>query len=163
MQDLLEKKLKGMIAAYKGCECDMSVCMMDMLNDLDAVGEILRSNGVESVWFLKLLAHNGIVSMFDRESERKHSAEDSFVYILSSEKTKLTKIGYSSNVRQRIKALQNSGPDGLILKCLIRGGIETESMLHKKYASKRKHGEWFSLSEEDIQSLQSISVNQKSK
>lgn len=159
MNSLLEQKLKEMIATYKECGCDMSECMMNMLNDLDVIGELLKCNGIESVWFLKLLAHNGIVSMFDREAERKHAVEDSFVYILSSKKTKLTKIGYSSNVKQRIKALQNSGPDGLVLKCLIKGGTETEGMLHKKYADKRKHGEWFSLSDEDIESLKSISLH----
>ncbi|MGS3834526.1 GIY-YIG nuclease family protein, partial [Escherichia coli] len=80
------------------------------------------------------------------------------VYVLSSKKTGLTKIGYSSNIPQRIKSLGNSGPDCLKLECLIPGGRETENMLHRKFAAKRKHGEWFALSKDDIEGLKSVAI-----
>ncbi|WP_315969906.1 GIY-YIG nuclease family protein [Escherichia coli] len=72
--------------------------------------------------------------------------------------TGLTKIGYSSNIPQRIKSLGNSGPDCLKLECLIPGGRETENMLHRKFAAKRKHGEWFALSKDDIEGLKSVAI-----
>ncbi|WP_265745047.1 GIY-YIG nuclease family protein [Escherichia coli] len=40
----------------------------------------------------------------------------------------------------------------------IPGGRETENMLHRKFAAKRKHGEWFALSKDDIEGLKSVAI-----
>ncbi|HDT1359422.1 TPA: GIY-YIG nuclease family protein [Escherichia coli] len=45
-----------------------------------------------------------------------------------------------------------------LFECLIPGGRETENMLHRKFAAKRKHGEWFALSKDDIEGLKSVAI-----
>lgn len=155
-----EEKVQKMLSLYKEDRCQkVPENIAELMELASEFADMLRFAGVESAFFIKLLMHNGLMSTMNRVMEDQKK-ENPRVYVLSSRKTGLTKIGYSSNIPQRIKALGNAGPDNLTLECLIPGGSETESMLHRKFAAKRKHGEWFSLSIEDINGLKTISIIQ---
>lgn len=75
---------------------------------------------------------------------------EGYVYLIHSEHG--TKIGKSKRPIQRIAQLQTQMP--FIFKYIentfVENCSETETYLHKEFASKRLNGEWFNLSEEDI-------------
>lgn len=154
----LEEKLQRMISLYK--EDNRQKVPENIAELMELASEfsgMLKSSGVQSAFFVEMLMHGGLMATMRRvmEDQRKEPPQ---IYVLSSKKTGLTKIGYSSNIPQRIKSLGNSGPDCLKLECLIPGGRETENMLHRKFAAKRKHGEWFALSKDDIEGLKSVAL-----
>lgn len=53
------------------------------------------------------------------------------------------KIGYTSNLANRISALSGAAGTELNVLRTIDGGRPTERWLHKKFAAYRTHGEWF--------------------
>lgn len=65
----------------------------------------------------------------------------------------LYKIGYSSNLPQRLKALQSATADKLEIVASWPGSLITEHRAHQKFASKRVHGEWFELNDQDLEAL----------
>jgi len=65
----------------------------------------------------------------------------------------LFKIGKSKNIERRIKALQTSNPT-IELVLTIEGDIELN--LHEKYAALRVKGEWFKLSELQINEIKQL-------
>lgn len=62
----------------------------------------------------------------------------------------LFKIGRSSDIWKRISTLETANPD-IKLICVINKDIESE--LHGMFDTKRYHGEWFKLSNEDLQQI----------
>lgn len=155
-----EEKVQKMLSLYTQDSCQkVPENIAELMELASEFSDMLRHAGVKSAFFVELLMHGGLMATMNRvmEDQKKESPQ---VYVLSSQKTGLTKIGYSSNIPQRIKALGNAGPDNLLLECLMPGGSDTENMLHRKFAAKRRHGEWFALSKEDIQGLKSASLSQ---
>lgn len=66
------------------------------------------------------------------------------VYFIQGEKTKLVKIGKTSNtIPERLAKLQTGSPDKLRLIGICFGPTCTERMLHNKFKEHRRHGEWF--------------------
>lgn len=63
------------------------------------------------------------------------------------------KIGKSVNPQQRIKGLQLPGKPETIRIYSVDRGARLELELHANYASKRGHGEWFSLTDADISDI----------
>jgi hypothetical protein len=56
------------------------------------------------------------------------------------------KVGLSSfgNARRRIAQLQTGASEPLLLVAVLAGGANTERHLHRRFAARRLHGEWFS-------------------
>lgn len=67
-------------------------------------------------------------------------------FILNNDKVK---IGYTKNVKRRLKQLQTANGDNLILLGYIEGDKEVEHQLHQKFDTYRirENGEWFIASE----------------
>ena len=70
----------------------------------------------------------------------------------------LAKIGVSRNIDQRLKTLQASSPEKLaVLGSRVydrsREAYSTERELHARFEDKRGHGEWFDLTDEDINTI----------
>jgi len=65
------------------------------------------------------------------------------VYFIGGE-TGPIKIGESSNVRNRFSDLQASSPVVLSVLATCPGGSKAEREYHRRFASARLHGEWFS-------------------
>lgn len=55
----------------------------------------------------------------------------------------LIKIGISTNLTSRIRAIRNSSPTELELLGTLPGGSATEGLLHMRFGEHRQHGEWF--------------------
>lgn len=72
------------------------------------------------------------------------------VYLLKS--GRFYKIGKASVFDRRIKQikLQQPEPVEVVHKIYTHDAHEAERQWHKRFASKRKNGEWFELSEADV-------------
>lgn len=77
------------------------------------------------------------------------SFEDGFVYLIRNNRNGFTKIGWSKTPKLREETLQSEEPE-ISLFATMRGTLEDEFNLHVFFASKRKRGEWFSLTDQDI-------------
>lgn len=55
----------------------------------------------------------------------------------------LIKIGISTNVQSRFRAIRNSSPVPVELVAVIRGDTFFEGRAHDKFRHLRRHGEWF--------------------
>lgn len=80
------------------------------------------------------------------------------VYFLKCTQTFLYKIGYSTNVKTRIRDIQRASPTVIELAWVLPSDdcIADERCCHKLFGSNRVKGEWFDLKEDDIQSLEGL-------
>jgi hypothetical protein len=69
------------------------------------------------------------------------------------------KIGYTSNIQKRLDSLQTGQPLEIKCLCLIKGDRRVESSLHKKFGEYRVRREWFSMSDELMQYIQTLKDN----
>lgn len=76
--------------------------------------------------------------------------EPSKTYLMYDSNTNFTKIGKSKNPQQRERTLQAEKPT-ISLFAISEKDVEKE--LHQKYASRRIRGEWFDLSEDEINAI----------
>jgi hypothetical protein len=76
------------------------------------------------------------------------------IYLATANGHGYTKIGFSSVPKVRESTLQAEEPSfRLIFKSAPKFTIRDEQSLHRRYAAKRKRGEWFLLSQGDINSI----------
>lgn len=80
------------------------------------------------------------------------------IYFVQSAGTQMVKIGMVESddyraVLERVKDLQVGSGQELILLKAIKGGREEEAALHLRWYSRRVHGEWFKMTEEDISEI----------
>jgi hypothetical protein len=57
------------------------------------------------------------------------------------------KIGYSTNLRKRLGALQAGVPERVVLEFSCAGDMRMEKELHQRFARDRLHSEWFRYSD----------------
>lgn len=62
-----------------------------------------------------------------------------------------TKIGTTTDLKQRLTTLQTSNPNVLKVVLTLPGGVELESRLHEVFGHKRRQREWFELSSQDLE------------
>lgn len=55
----------------------------------------------------------------------------------------MIKIGWSTNVDERLRTMQPHSPVTLVLLATVRGGVALEQQLHERFKKHRAHGEWF--------------------
>ena len=101
------------------------------------------------------------VSKVRMEQQRGSSAKDAYdgnnyVYVLKAKGQSLYKIGFTSREpTRRLQEFQPKLPFETSLKWTIQSEnarqIETE--LHRLFSTKRKNGEWFELSPEDLEAI----------
>lgn len=86
----------------------------------------------------------------------KPAPQSGYVYLLHH--NGLHKIGVSSNVLKRLNQISPKMPYEVSLVHCIKTPdmFALESALHEKYADKRANGEWFELSESDVEYIKSI-------
>jgi hypothetical protein len=84
---------------------------------------------------------------------RKH-----YVYLIECDHAGIYKIGYSEKPTERLAALQTSSPCPLRLVLTIKEGNPRllEKDLHMIFWEQRQYNEWFKLSPEDVQWIQSL-------
>lgn len=74
------------------------------------------------------------------------------VYFIRAGEDGPVKIGKSVDAESRLRALQTSHYETLILMRVVKGDCLVESWYHKKYEDKRIRGEWFSFDESMLHS-----------
>jgi len=82
-----------------------------------------------------------------------------YVYLIKDCERNLYKIGMTTDIRKRLNALQSStGNSSLMLIHKIRSKrcSELEKILHQMFAGKCVFGEWFQLTDEDVDWIKSI-------
>ncbi len=62
----------------------------------------------------------------------------------------LIKIGFTTNIRLRLRKLRSQTPNTLKLLGTIPGTRRDEARLHDRFYSKRIWGEWFDISEQQV-------------
>lgn len=74
---------------------------------------------------------------------RPDRATNEYVYAIRGESTEMVKLGRTTDVLERLRALRLGSPSSLILLGHWRGGADAEQLLHDRFAEQRSHGEWF--------------------
>lgn len=75
---------------------------------------------------------------------------------------KYIKIGFTTDIKNRLSTLQTSSPTKLTVIKLTKGTIRQEKELHKRFSNLRTNGEWFELSNDlltYIASLKDVKLN----
>jgi hypothetical protein len=82
----------------------------------------------------------------------------SFVYIIQNTSTNIYKIGVSDNVDMRIKNLQtaNGFPLLIIDKFICNNAFNMENQIHKLLKEYKLTGEWFILTQEDLDNVRKM-------
>lgn len=85
---------------------------------------------------------------------RKHK-RSSILYLIRESLTNATKIGIASNLESRLSSLQTGSVQELSVLAYfpIKGAKTQENHLHQRYAHKHVRGEWFDLSDDDIETI----------
>lgn len=71
--------------------------------------------------------------------------ETGHIYVVGNETGEYVKIGWSTQVRRRLLAMQTYIPTSLKIYSVISGSRTTEASLHARFADLRANGEWFRL------------------
>jgi hypothetical protein len=72
---------------------------------------------------------------------------ESVVYFVEALELDRVKIGWTTNLEERLHDLQTGCPAPVELCFTLPGGRPEEASLHRRFAHARVHGEWFRLSE----------------
>ncbi|MEU2415144.1 GIY-YIG nuclease family protein [Streptomyces sp. NPDC013099] len=75
------------------------------------------------------------------------------MYLIGSLGSPLVKIGCTDNPERRLRHLQTGSPLPLQLLALFEGGYLVEAELHRRFADKRRHGEWFGLGPDPVEAV----------
>jgi len=78
-----------------------------------------------------------------------------FIYEKTQSPTSVYKVGQSKKPYQRMRNLQTGNMRKLaiyrIIECATKKQAETvEATIHERYANQRVHGEWFQISQEEV-------------
>lgn len=76
------------------------------------------------------------------------------VYIIGSSGSPLVKIGRTTNLTQRLAAIQRMSPVPLVVLCTYDGGSAVETAMHRHFKDRRTHGEWFDLGDDPVAATQ---------
>ena len=84
----------------------------------------------------------------------------SYVYLIQCEK--YHKIGIAYRLDQRLRGLQTGNPFKLDLKAsvLVDDARALETQLHQNYSLNRTQGEWFELTDNDVQGIIKMMLDQ---
>ena len=92
--------------------------------------------------------------------EEKYLKSLHFIYFVQDTVLKYIKIGYTNNIKRRIKDLQVGNPHKLELIAQINGGKNKEERLHKKFDKYNIRNEWFEPNEEILKYISEINVKE---
>lgn len=120
-------------------------------------GEIMLPPGLKGIIFVPFAD----VPVLEQSSknlktaiQKNQSARNDihYVYIMFNKHNKYHKIGRSIKPEYRERTLQGQEPDIELVEKWI-ASAEVERTLHRKYKEKRMRGEWFDLTENDVEEI----------
>jgi hypothetical protein len=89
--------------------------------------------------------------LLERIQAKAETEKVGSVYVVEAPAVGRQKIGHTlRDPLVRLRGLQNGSPVLLELRCSFDASPEIETRLHKRFADRRLHGEWFELTEEQI-------------
>jgi hypothetical protein len=89
----------------------------------------------------------------NRQNKNFKKHEDCFIYVVKDIKRGLIKIGKANNVFNRFKQLKTANAE-IELLTSYRGTIKDEKILHSYFDSDRVSGEWFCLTQDQVEFIQ---------
>jgi len=92
--------------------------------------------------------------VYDKPTDEKMKG---FIYFIQGECGGPIKIGYTTDLKARLKTLQTGYPDRLELLFAFPGNPEDEKKTHERYGEYRLQGEWFRPTPELLKSIQKLS------
>lgn len=126
---------------------DKNIILKNFNNDLEMI-EYARDNGCISL--SECLMYGFMIHMKDQKIKEKITK--GYIYLISDDR--YIKIGITKNIKNRINSIQHGNPDAnIIYYKYIENYVNIEKILHEKYKSKKIKGEWFKLSEYDINEI----------
>ncbi|WP_329390153.1 GIY-YIG nuclease family protein [Streptomyces sp. NBC_01716] len=75
--------------------------------------------------------------------------QESVVYVIGDGRSRVVKIGTTSNLRSRLKGLQTGSAYELRVLWSFGGDVRLEEYLHRRYGELRLEGEWFDFGDDD--------------
>lgn len=93
----------------------------------------------------------------NRKSRERYATQrhEEITYLVWSPGLKLVKIGITTGMKMRFKAIRNGCPDAVLLGTLP-AGRELERYLHAVLASQSAGGEWFNLGSNPVQVVDTL-------
>ncbi|MFJ9101336.1 GIY-YIG nuclease family protein [Streptomyces sp. NPDC102405] len=82
------------------------------------------------------------------------SQEAEVVYVLGTPGSNVVKIGRTTNIDQRLAAIQRMSPVPLAILWTHPGGSTLEANLHRHFKALRSHGEWFTFGRDPVSIIQ---------
>lgn len=76
------------------------------------------------------------------------------VYVLGTPGSNTVKIGRTTGLARRVADIQRMSPVPLVVLWTHLGGHELETWLHRHFASRRSHGEWFTFEGDPVPLIQ---------
>ncbi len=142
--------------------CEQLGYLTVKINDyqhLKGLDSVFIAKDVKGLIFVPFFYHKDIYAyIFGKIDYEKMEPGDDHVYLIFNDRNKFVKIGKSKNPSLREKTLQGEDPE-LFMIAVWRANAKLERVLHKKYADKRKRGEWFELSFADMKEIKRFAAN----
>lgn len=127
---------------------------------IDATIEFAKNNDVDA---LNIAYNDSVISEMSEYSptksyKEKTSSNKTYIYLMIDNSNGYYKIGRSIKPKKRERTLQSEKPT-IDLLFYWSSYLIVETELHEYFADKRIRGEWFNLTDEDIQYIKSIAGN----
>jgi len=129
-------------ASKKACYGDASG-VEDCIQAVDVLIGGYKLHNLKTVISVFAQLNNGC------ESERGASV----VYVVKSNLNGLVKIGTTTNFKKRRSNIENSSGSDIEVLAMFYGSLDLEKQLHRQFADKRKRGEWFQISDDDLNAI----------
>lgn len=125
--------------------------------------ELGERYGVSNVAITKRVKNEGWGKNKNSLSDNSKSTACGFIYVLKITDTAnnvFYKIGLAKNLEQRVNTLQTGNPFEIkiILSFYVESMIEEEKKLHFMFSHKRLRGEWFNLTNDDLNIIASMVI-----
>ena len=108
----------------------------------------------------EMIEHYTELSMHEiknKSTPKKKKKKVEYIYMMRNNRNGYTKIGVSNNPEYRENTLQSQEPDvELIWKKKFNNAYCKERELHEAYNEKRIRGEWFNLTDLDIEEISKV-------
>ena len=110
--------------------------------------------------FFNLFGRGLVSSYLDEMKKRvdKSNTDFSYVYFIGNYHFGFVKIGYSSCPERRLKQIQTGCPFNVSILGKMNGNAKKEKELHRKFQKNKTKGEWFVISDEIKNLIESCKI-----
>lgn len=128
------------------------------INELDEISEENLSKIEQAVKLTRKLNKDGVrlQSFYQTPNfarlPKERETPMGFVYVMQNRRNGLFKIGFSKKPSFREKTLQSQEPEVEMIFS-HKGSVELEKLIHGNFSRNRIRGEWFSLTEDELESV----------